>query len=56
MRLHELVRSDITPQPIYDKSKCPRCSLLSYCMPKKMGKAPSVMDYLARTLREEQEQ
>ncbi len=56
IRLHELVISAITPHPIYDKSKCPRCSLLSYCMPKKMGNAPSVMSYLARTLREEQEQ
>jgi CRISPR-associated exonuclease Cas4 len=55
-RLHELVRSTITPQPVYDKSKCPRCSLLSYCMPKKLSKAPSVMSYLTRALREEQEQ
>ena len=55
-RLHELVRSAITPLPVYDKSKCPRCSLLSYCMPKKLGKAPSVMGYLTRALREGQEQ
>jgi CRISPR-associated exonuclease Cas4 len=56
IRLHELVSSGVTPQPLYGKSKCPRCSLMSYCMPKKMGKAPPVKGYLAKALQEAQAQ
>ncbi len=53
-KLHEFVLAEATPQATYDKSKCPRCSLAGYCMPRKMGKAQTVMAYLARALREEE--
>ena len=52
-RVHELVRSGLTPRPIYDRAKCPRCSLLGHCLPKKLAKAASVEGYLKRMLGEE---
>ncbi len=51
-RLHELVRAERTPPPVYDRAKCPRCSLLGVCLPRKLGKPPPVGAYLARMLRE----
>jgi len=35
-RLHELVRTGITPPARYDKQTCDRCSLLSLCMPRQL--------------------
>ena len=52
-RLHELVDAGQTPPPVYASSKCPRCSLLRLCMPKKLAKSGSVDRYLSRMLREE---
>ncbi|MCX7038170.1 MAG: CRISPR-associated protein Cas4 [Spirochaetes bacterium] len=52
-RLHELVRAGRTPLPVYNAAKCTRCSLAALCMPKRLGKAPSVELYFSRMLREE---
>lgn len=44
-KVHELIRSGITPKAEYSK-KCDNCSLLELCMPKTCGKAKSVSKYL----------
>ncbi|MFH7320144.1 CRISPR-associated protein Cas4 [Desulfurivibrio sp. D14AmB] len=51
-RLHELVRSGITPQARYAK-KCESCSLINLCVPKVAGAGKSVGRYLSRMLAEE---
>ena len=51
--VHELLRSGQTPLPVYSKTTCPRCSLLSYCMPEKLAKATPVKSYFSRMLKEE---
>ena len=53
IRLHEFVRAGRTPLPVYSTAKCPRCSLLGFCMPKRLGKASSVDLYFSRMLKEE---
>ena len=50
-RVHELMRSGVTPPPIYEK-KCDSCSLLSLCMPKRLSRHPGVEEYIASTLDE----
>jgi CRISPR-associated exonuclease Cas4 len=49
-RLHELVESGRTPDPVY-VSRCRRCSLVSLCMPKMIEKAPSVEKYLLSVMK-----
>jgi CRISPR-associated exonuclease Cas4 len=46
---HELIASGITPPPVYEK-RCKSCSLVGECLPKTMGKKPSVKRYLARMI------
>lgn len=48
-RLHDLVRSGKTPPPRYDE-RCERCSLLDACMPRAVGRAGSVSDYLEEAI------
>ena len=48
-RLHQLVRSGVTPPARYEK-KCESCSLLQLCLPKVAGQGKSVSRYLARVL------
>jgi len=48
-RLHELLRSERTPPPLYGK-KCERCSLLDLCLPKAAAPRHSAKAYLARAL------
>ena len=48
-RLHELIRSGITPPARYEK-KCDSCSLVQFCLPKVAGKGKSVGQYLAHAL------
>ena len=48
-RLHEMVRSGVTPPARYEK-KCESCSLLNLCMPKVAGAGKSVGRYLSRML------
>lgn len=50
-RLHEMIRSGITPPARYAK-KCESCSLMNLCMPKVAGAGKSVGRYLARMLAE----
>ncbi len=50
-RMHELIASTTTPEPIYGK-KCDSCSLFEECLPRTVGKRPSVKQYLARMTRE----
>jgi CRISPR-associated exonuclease Cas4 len=52
-KVHALVQAGRTPLPRYVSAKCPRCSLLDLCMPKKLGKSASVDLYLSRALKEE---
>ncbi len=52
-RLHEFVQEGRTPPPVYAVMKCPRCSLLGICMPKKLSRPTSVDQYLSRALKEE---
>ncbi len=51
--VHEFLRAEQTPPPVYSAATCPRCSLLSYCMPKKLSKPASVDQYFSRMLNEE---
>ena len=44
-RLHELTRSGKTPLARYEK-KCDSCSLYELCLPKGLGRAHTVADYL----------
>lgn len=44
-RTHELVRSGVTPGPVYEPRKCDRCSLFDMCKPKGIG-ARSASGYL----------
>ncbi len=46
-RLHQLISSQITPKPVFDK-RCPNCSFISYCLPDKVGKNHSATNYLDR--------
>jgi CRISPR-associated exonuclease Cas4 len=52
-RAHAMVSAGMTPQASYDEKKCPNCSLLGICMPKKSSRGRSVSAYLERMLKEE---
>jgi CRISPR-associated exonuclease Cas4 len=56
VRLHEFIRAGKTPPPVYSSATCSRCSLLTYCMPKKLAKPTSVKNYFSRMLKEEANQ
>ena len=49
-KVHGLIESARTPKPVYEK-KCDSCSLLEICMPKCIGKAKSVQQYLEGALK-----
>lgn len=53
-RLHEFVLQGRTPLPVYDTSKCPRCSFLHVCLPKKLGRSMPVERYLSQMLTAEE--
>lgn len=46
-RMHELAKAGRTPIARYEK-KCDNCSLFALCLPKTIGKSPSVAGYLQR--------
>lgn len=46
-KAHELVKSEVTPPPVYTK-RCESCSLLKGCMPKDIEKSSPVKHYLRR--------
>ncbi len=46
---HQLITSGKTPLPVYEK-RCESCSLIMECMPKAIGKRPSVKRYLKRMI------
>lgn len=48
-RTHQLIASGKTPPPIYEK-RCESCSLMRECLPKAIGKKPSVRRYLTRMI------
>ncbi len=50
-KARDLIAAGITPPPVYAK-RCERCSLIGDCMPGKMGKRPSVKQYLVRMTKE----
>lgn len=45
-RLHELVLSGRTPPPVY-MPECDSCSLVHLCLPRVLGRKPSVAGYLS---------
>jgi CRISPR-associated exonuclease Cas4 len=49
-RMHELIASATTPEPIYGK-KCNSCSLFEECLPKTVGRRSSVKRYLERMVK-----
>lgn len=55
VRLHAFIREGHTPAPVYDKGKCPRCSLKNICLPKKMDRKRTVAAYYTRMLKEDEE-
>ncbi len=52
-RLHELIRSRLTPHARYAK-KCESCSLVNLCLPKVSGGGKRVSRYLAKVLKDAQ--
>lgn len=48
-RLHELIRSQVTPMARHEK-KCRNCSLLEQCLPKLSGRSRSAVRYLEEAL------
>ncbi|MBS3918501.1 MAG: CRISPR-associated protein Cas4 [Deltaproteobacteria bacterium] len=48
-RTHQLITSGKTPPPVYEK-RCESCSLIRECLPKAIGKKPSVKRYLSRMI------
>lgn len=52
VRLHELLNGNVTPPPVFEKTKCERCSLLEICQPEISGHR-SVQRYLEKMLREQ---
>ena len=54
-RLHEFVWQGKTPPAVYEAAKCPRCSFLGICLPKKLSGSASAERYLARMLSDEKE-
>ncbi len=54
LRLHEIMRSGITPQAKYE-NKCKKCSLLDLCMPKITSHRSRVHAYIRRMIREAME-
>jgi len=48
-RLHELIRSGVTPPAEYSK-KCKNCSLIDSCLPKTTGRKGSVENYLKKVV------
>ncbi len=51
-RLHELLKTGITPPAVYEK-KCENCSLLHICAPKTVGRRKSSAKYIAAMLKNE---
>jgi len=50
-RLHALVSSNRTPDPVY-AAKCESCSFIGLCLPKTMGSQKSALDYLQKIVKE----
>lgn len=48
-KVHELIEASVTPRAEYSK-KCDKCSLLSLCMPKALGKNSSAVRYLDKVV------
>lgn len=48
-KAHQLISSGKTPPPVYEK-RCKSCSLIGECIPKTIGKKPSVIRYLERMI------
>ena len=49
-RLHALVASGLTPDPVY-APKCESCSFLESCLPKTMGRQKSALAYLQKMVK-----
>jgi CRISPR-associated exonuclease Cas4 len=52
IRLHDFIRAGVTPPPVEDRTKCPRCSLREVCLPEKLSqpRGKSVDSYYKRML------
>ena len=49
-RLHDLVASGRTPEPVYT-ARCENCSFLRNCLPKTMGRQKSALAYLQKIVK-----
>jgi CRISPR-associated exonuclease Cas4 len=49
-RLHDLVASGHTPEPVY-AARCESCSFLELCLPKTMGRQKSALAYLQKIVK-----
>ncbi len=49
--VHQLLRSEIAPPPLFSRVLCPNCSLRDLCLPTLSGHG-SAMEYLERELRD----
>ncbi len=47
-----LIRSALTPPPVYDKRKCGACSLIELCQPRRLERRGSVAAWLHRRIEE----
>jgi CRISPR-associated exonuclease Cas4 len=47
-RLHAFIGEGKTPPPVWDEARCPRCSFLSVCLPRKLSRSASVARYIER--------
>jgi len=53
IQLRNFLEEGTTPPPVFSKTKCPRCSLLGICLPKKMTGKRSVNSYYNRMIEED---
>jgi len=51
--VRDMIRDGVTPPPVHEARKCQSCSMLDLCRPKRLGRPPSVADWLARQLRDD---
>ena len=47
-----LLRSGVTPQPVYGSRKCNACSLVEDCQPRRLARTLKASDWLARQIAE----
>jgi CRISPR-associated exonuclease Cas4 len=51
-RAQKLLREGVTPKADFDEATCPHCSMITICMPGKLGSGKNVERYVAKMLKE----